>query len=97
MTLQRGTGFHADLEGLHLHVEVLDEGWSYKIFRGNSNETVKDWTLPPHASTTQYGEPENSKFAAVAEGLSFLGRRDSDAHQVLRELRWKPYGPGHRP
>ncbi len=94
-TLRRGTGFHTDVDALHLEVEVRHEGWNYRILKTTRNEVIKNWTLPPHAGTSKYGEPENTKFHAISEALIALRRLD-DPHKVLAEAGWTPYGPGHR-
>jgi hypothetical protein len=94
MSLPLGKGFHADLDGLHLHAEVQLEGWQYRILNVKENSVVKDWTMPLHASTSYYGEPANTQFQAVVEALRHLGRREN-AHKVFARIKWEPYGPGH--
>lgn len=90
-----GKGFHTDIDGLHLHVEVRYEGWMYRIIQPKGNETLKDWTLPPHTSTGKYTDPEHTKFHAVSDALLKLNRPHDDPDEVFWKLEWRPYGPGH--
>ena len=92
--LTLGMGFHAEVDGLHLEVEVGPQGWQYRIIANKDNGVVADCT-PSRASTGQYLEPENAKFQAVCAALGFLGRTQEDPHSVFRELHWQQYGHGH--
>ena len=95
MILERGLGYHTDIDGLHVEVEVRDEGWQYRILRVKANVVLKDWTIPQHASTTEYGEPENTKFQAVSHALIELGRTGEDPHEIFSKTQWTRYGSGH--
>ena len=48
-------GYSADLDGLHLQAEVLDDGWYYRISKSGKG-TVKDWTPAPAPSASKYEE-----------------------------------------
>jgi hypothetical protein len=84
-------GYQADLGGLHLKVEVRDDGWQYTVIRVKGNMVLKDWTISPHASTTEYSEPENTKFQAVSWALMELGRTQENPHEMFRQINWTAY------
>jgi hypothetical protein len=96
MALTAGMGYHANLDGLHLEVEVREEGWYYRILKVKGTLFLVDWTLPTHPSVSDYGEPENAKFDAVSRALLELRRMEADPHEVFRTTEWTKYGPGHK-
>ena len=94
MMLTKGLGYHTNLGGLHVEVEVRDDGWQYRILRIKKNQVLKDWALAQHPSTTEYSEPENTKFQAVSHALLELGQTGEDPHEVFRKTKWTQYGSG---
>jgi hypothetical protein len=91
--MTRGQGFSVDFDGLHLQVEVREEGWHYRIGRIRGGE-IHPWTSGPAPGTEQYQEPEGTKFEALTTAIGILHRID-DPHAVFETLRWRAYGPGH--
>src|SRR5690242_537475 len=90
--LTKGLGYHTNFNGLHLEVEVRDDGWQYRAVLIKGNQVLKNWTIPQHPSTTEYQEPENAKFEAISYALGELGKTKEDPHEVLRRTTWTPYG-----
>ena len=89
--LQERIGFHSDVEDLHLEVEVHHDGWNYRIVTSSGRAVLRDWTLPPYATTGDYSEPGNTKFHAVSEALLCLGKTQDDTHVVFRRTVWYSY------
>ena len=89
--LQGRIGFHSDVEDLHLEVEVHRDGWNYRIVTSSGRVVLRDWTLPPYATTGDYSEPGNTKFHAVSEALLCLGKTQDDSHAVFSKTVWYSY------
>src|SRR5947209_3495943 len=83
MSLAKGTGFLAEIDGLKLKAEVLADGWKYQIIDIESADVRNNWTIPLHASVSAFREPENTKFQAVEAALLEL-RRTDDPYSVFR-------------
>jgi hypothetical protein len=92
--MTRGQGFSTELDGFHLRVEAMAEGWQFSIRRIEGGEPLVAWTNGPAPSTASYAEPEGTKFEAVTTAMGILQRAD-DPHAIFQNLTWRRYGPGH--
>ena len=86
-----GEGFYTDLGDLHLIVQVMQDGWYYRIVQPKDKKICVDWALGPGPSTSPYQEPEDIKYEAMTTAMSLLGMKD-DPHAIFRSLRWKQFG-----
>ena len=89
--MKMGEGFSAELDGLHMVVQVMEDGWYYRIIPTKGGTALLDWTRGPAPSTSNYQEPEDVKFEAITSAIGLLSRKD-DPHELLRRLQWRQFG-----